>query len=145
MGKTSSYNGPKSEATEGEALWRALEKSIQDRSGLIKVIDNAPAVSLILNKEGHVVSVVAKKDGKDIRIQAKEGVILAAGGYEYSAEMRKAFLPGPSVGGFAFYETPYNEGEGIRIGIKAGAALSKVSTCAARMIWGPPYTTTECA
>lgn len=104
MGKTSSYNGPKSEATEGEALWRALEKSIQDRSGLIKVIDNAPAVSLILNKEGHVVGVVAKKDGKDIRIQAKEGVILAAGGYEYSAEMRKAFLPGPSVGGFAFPE-----------------------------------------
>ena len=99
MGKTSSYNGPKSEATEGEALWRALEKSIQDRSGLIKVIDNAPAVSLILNKEGHVVGVVAKKDGKDIRIQAKEGVILASGGYEYSAEMRKAFLPGPSVGG----------------------------------------------
>lgn len=142
MGKTSSYNGPKSEATEGEALWRALEKSIQDRSGLIKVIDNAPAVSF---KEGHVVGVVAKKDGKDIRIQAKEGVILASGGYEYSAEMRKAFLPGPSVGGFAFYETPYNEGEGIRIGIKAGAALSKVSTCAARMIWGPPYTTTECA
>ena len=72
-------------------------------------------------------------------------MILAAGDYEYSAEMRKAFLPGPSVGGFAFYETPYNEGEGIRIGIKAGAALSKVSTCAARMIWGPPYTTTECA
>lgn len=138
MGKTSSYNGPKSEATEGEALWRALEKGIQDRSSLIKVIDNAPAVSLILNKDGHVVGVVAKKDGKDIRIQAKKGVILASGGYEYSAEMRKAFLPGPSVGGFAFYGTPYNEGEGIRMGIKAGAALSKVSTCAARMIWAPP-------
>lgn len=138
MGKASSYNGPKSEATEGEALWRALEKGIQDRSSLIKVIDNAPAVSLILNKDGHVVGVVAKKDGKDIRIQAKKGVILASGGYEYSAEMRKAFLPGPSVGGFAFYGTPYNEGEGIRMGIKAGAALSKVSTCAARMIWAPP-------
>lgn len=145
MGKTSSYNGPKTEATEGEALWRALEKGIQDRSGLIKIIDNAPAVALILNEDGHVVGVVAKKGGKDIRIQAKKGVILASGGYEYSAEMRKAFLPGPSVGGFAFYGTPYNEGEGIRIGIKAGAALSKVSTCAARMIWGPPYTTTECA
>ncbi len=52
--------------------------------------------------------------------------------------MRKAFLPGSSVGGFAFYGTPYNEGEGIRMGIKAGAALSKVSTCAARMIWAPP-------
>lgn len=138
MGKTSSYNGPKSEATEGEALWRALEKGIQDRSSLIRVIDNAPAVSLILNKDGHVVGVVAKKDGKDIRIQAKKGVILASGGYEYSAEMRKAFLPGPSVGGFAFYGTPYNEGEGIRMGIKAGAALSKVSTCAGRMIWAPP-------
>lgn len=138
MGKTSSYNGPKTEATEGEALWRALEKGIQDRSGLIKIIDNAPAVALILNEDGHVVGVVAKKGGKDIRIQAKKGVILASGGYEYSAEMRKAFLPGPSVGGFAFYGTPYNEGEGIRMGIKAGAALSKVSTCAARMIWAPP-------
>ncbi len=35
MGKTSTYNGPKREATEGEALWKALENGIQDRTQLI--------------------------------------------------------------------------------------------------------------
>lgn len=138
IGKTSSYNKPKSEASEGEALWRALEKGIQDRGSLIKVMDNTPAVSLITNPQGDVIGVVAEKDGKKIRIQAKKAVILASGGYEYSAEMRKAFLSGPAVEGFAFYGTPYNEGEGIRMGLKVGAGLSKVGSCAARMIWAPP-------
>ena len=55
-----------------ESAKLGLEKGIQDRSGLIKIIDNAPAVALILNEDGHVVGVVAKKGGKDIRIQAKE-------------------------------------------------------------------------
>lgn len=138
MGKTSSYNKPKSEATEGEALWRALGKGIADRQAKIKIMDSTPAVELITAPDGEVVGVIAEKDGKPIRVQAKKGVILASGGYEYSAEMRKAFLPGPSVEGFAFYGTPYNEGDGIRMGLKAGAALSKVSSCAARMIWAPP-------
>lgn len=137
-GKTSTYNGPKSESTEGEALWKALEKGIQDRGQLIKVMDQAPATSLITNDQGDVIGVVATKDGKFIRIRANKGVILASGGYEYGKEMRKAFLPGSSVEGFAFYGTPYNEGDGIRMGLKAGAALSKASACAARMIWAPP-------
>ncbi len=105
---------------------------------MIKVIDQAPATSLITNDQGDVIGVTATKDGKTIRIRANKGVILASGGYEYGKEMRKAFLPGPSVEGFAFYGTPYNEGDGIRMGLKVGAALSKASACAARMIWAPP-------
>lgn len=137
-GNAPTYNGPKSEAVEGEALWRALEKGIQDRKDKIKIIDSAPAVSLIKDEHDAVVGVIAEKSGKKIKVHARKGVVLATGGYEYGKEMRKAFLPGPSVGGFAFYGTPYNEGDGIRMGIQAGAALSKVSSCAARMIWAPP-------
>lgn len=138
MPKVSTYNGPKSEAAEGEALWRALEKGINDRSALIKVLGDAPAVSLITADNGDVIGVVVNKSGKELRIRAKKAVILASGGYEYGKEMRKAFLPGPAVENFAFYGTPFNEGDGIRMGLKAGAALSKASSCAARMIWAPP-------
>lgn len=138
VGKTPTYNGPKSEAVEGEALWKALEKGLQDRKDRITIIDSTPAVSLITDKQGAVTGVIADQVGKKIKVHANKGVILASGGYEYGKEMRKAFLPGPSVGGFAFYGTPYNEGDGIRMGIQAGAALSKVSSCAGRLIWAPP-------
>lgn len=52
--------------------------------------------------------------------------------------MRKAFLEGPGVDGWAFYGTLYNEGDGIRMGMEAGAGLMKVGKCAARMIWPLP-------
>lgn len=138
MGSKPSYNGPKREATEGEALWKALEKAIHDRKDNVTILDQSPALSLITNEAGEVIGVEAEKNGKKFKVGAKKGVVLATGGYEYGKEMRKAFLPGPSVGGFAFYGTPFNEGDGIRMGIKAGAALSKVSSCAGRMIWAPP-------
>lgn len=67
-----------------------MEKGINDRSALIKVLGDAPAVSLITADNGDVIGVVVNKSGKELRIRAKKAVILASGGYEYGKEMRKA-------------------------------------------------------
>ena len=136
--KTTTYNRPKAEATEGEALHQALINGIKARKDLITVMDKTRAVELIVDENKRVVGVIAQKDGKLVRIAAKRGVALCCGGYEYSASMRKAFFEGLPVAGWAFYGTVYNEGDGIRMGLDVGASLTKAGACAARMIWAPP-------
>lgn len=136
--KTTTYNLPKSKATEGEALHQALIHGIQVRKDRITVMDKTRAVELITDENKRVVGIAAKNGGKTIRIAAKKGVALCCGGYEYSAPMRKAFFGGLPVAGWAFYGTIFNEGDGIRMGLDAGASLTKAGSCAARMIWAPP-------
>lgn len=136
--RKSSYKVPTEQTVGGEALWRALEKGLNDRKEHITIYGSTPAVSLITNEQGDVIGVEATKDGKPYKIEAKKGVVLASGGYEYGKELRKAFLPGPAASCFAFFGTPYNEGDGIKMGIKVGAGLSKVSSVAGMMIWAPP-------
>lgn len=48
--------------------------------------------------------------------------------------MRQAFLEGPGVDGWAFYGTTSNTGDGIAMGMAAGAGLQKVGKSAARVI-----------
>ena len=135
--KTPTYQGPKSAATEGEALHRALLNGIGARRG-IRILDNTRVQELVRDETGRVTGVRALRSGREVLIGAARGVALCCGGYEYSASMRRAFLAGRGVDGWAFYGTPYNEGDGIRMGLEVGAALTKAGSCAARMIWAPP-------
>lgn len=136
--KTTTYKRPKSEATEGEALHQALLNGIMLRKDKISILDGVRAQELIMDADKRVIGVSVEKDGKPMRVGARRGVALCCGGYEYGAAMRKAFLGGLAVAGWAFYGTIFNEGDGIRMGLNAGAALTKASSCAARMIWAPP-------
>ncbi len=132
------YNLPKEQATEGEALFRALENGVLTRKKHISVLYGARGEELIVNEKREVVGLIAEKDGRKLRIRARKAVVLCSGGFEYNEAMRKAFLPGLGKSGWAFYGTPYNEGDGIRMGLDVGAGLTKASACAARMIWAPP-------
>ena len=134
----STYNLPKEQATEGEALFRALENGVNARKTQISILYGARGESLITAPKGEVVGLIAEKDGHKVRIRARKAVVLCSGGYEYNEAMRKAFLPGLGKSGWAFYGTPYNEGDGIRMGLDVGAGLTKAGACAARMIWAPP-------
>lgn len=42
-----------------------------------------------------VTGIIIKKDGKELRIKANKGVILASGGFSRNQEMREKFLPAP--------------------------------------------------
>jgi succinate dehydrogenase/fumarate reductase flavoprotein subunit len=57
------------------------------------------------------------------RVAAPAGVVVASGGFEWSAEMKAAFLPGPLD---ATCSPPTNTGDGIRMASKAGAALGNM-------------------
>ena len=75
-----------------------------------------------------VVGVEAEHAGKAVRVRARRGVHLAAGGFEWDMEMKRHYLRGP---------TPYslgaggNEGDGVRMAQAAGADLRNMNE-----IWG---------
>ena len=79
----------------------------------------------IVDAEGVVVGVEAVRDGKPIRIQARKGVVLAAGGFEHNQEMREQYLPSPTDHKWSA-GTHDNTGDAIREGIRLGAKVHRM-------------------
>jgi succinate dehydrogenase/fumarate reductase flavoprotein subunit len=129
-----SYGLPKEETSSGEAFWRCLEEGVKKQGDKIRVIWQTPANEILKNAKGEVVGVAATQNGKRYTVRAKKAVVLCSGGYEYSKPMRQAFLEGPGVNGWAFYGTTSNTGDGIAMGMAAGAGLQKAGKSAARVI-----------
>jgi 3-oxosteroid 1-dehydrogenase len=105
--------------TLGSSLIGSLRRSMMDRS--IALWLNAPFESLIVDSR-RIIGVTAKRDGKQVRIGARRGVILAAGGFEHNQQMREQYLPKPTRTEWTV--TPEaNTGDAIRAGLEAGARL----------------------
>jgi succinate dehydrogenase/fumarate reductase flavoprotein subunit len=96
------------------------------------------AKELVLGDGGAVIGVRAERGGERMLYRARRAVIIACGGYEYNVRMRKAFLDGPGIEGWAFYGSPANTGDGIRMALRIGAALSRVGSIAGRVICAIP-------
>jgi len=128
---------PKAEKMNGEAFFTVLQEGVEKQG--VKVLYGTPAKSLVVNQAGEVIGVMAQSaDGKKIACKAARAVIITTGGYEYNLAMRRAFLEGPGVEGWAFYGTPENTGDGIEMAMKIGSALSKVGKAASRLIAAVP-------
>jgi succinate dehydrogenase/fumarate reductase flavoprotein subunit len=82
------------------------------------------------NEQGlrEITGVVLEQQGKLINIAARDGVLMASGGFERNDEMKQHFLRGPS---------PYtlgaetNTGDGIHMGMAVGADLRNMNE-----VWG---------
>src|SRR5438067_868421 len=66
----------------GAILFEALEKVVKARDR-VKVLYEHPATRLVTDTTGRVVGVEAQTGGGTRRFQARRGVILTCGGYEY--------------------------------------------------------------
>jgi succinate dehydrogenase/fumarate reductase flavoprotein subunit len=87
----------------------------------------SPGKKLITDADGNVTGVIIAKDGKDLRIKAKGGVVLCTGGFEHNQEMIESYLQQPYVhqrGGL------YNDGDGIKMAMAIGADLWHMSNSA---------------
>jgi succinate dehydrogenase/fumarate reductase flavoprotein subunit len=129
-------DAPKTEKQSGEAFHACLLTGLQSRR--IEIHYGTPAHGLIVDDEGAVIGVEAIRDGRRLAYCARRAVILTCGGYEYNVRMRKAFLEGPAAEGWAFYGSPANTGDGIRMALKVGAALSHIGSIAGRVICAIP-------
>src|SRR5688572_5165103 len=126
----------KSTKQSGEAFHACMLTGVQSRK--VPIHYGVSATELILDDSGAVVGVRAERGSQRVTYRARRAVIIACGGYEYNVRMRKAFLDGPGIEGWAFYGSPANTGDGIRIALRIGAALSRVGSIAGRVICAIP-------
>lgn len=111
--------------------WYFLQDIIKTKPG-IREIYETPGKRLIqdpITKE--VLGVVATQKGNEIYIQAKRAVVIATGGYEYNQQMIRDFI---HIQDYGSPGTPYNTGDGIKMGQAAGADLCNMGVYAAP--WG---------
>lgn len=117
--KRGRYKGRDTHITNGNALAGRLRLSLKDRN--VPLWLSTPAQELVF-ENGRVTGIVVQKDGKPYRIAAKNGVLLAAGGFDRNLAMREKYGPKPaSVEWTAGNEN--NTGDGIEMGQKLGAAV----------------------
>lgn len=100
-----------------------LLASMQDRD--IPLWLNA-SMDRVVEEDGKVVGIEITRNGKPLRIQARKGVVLAAGGFEHNQEMREQYLPKPTDHNWSA-GTQDNTGDAIREGIRLGAKMHRLN------------------
>lgn len=75
---------------KGAALVGALLHAVLEHGGSVEL--SAPAQELVVDEDGAVVGVVVAGPDGDRRIGARQGVVLACGGFEWNREMVLAYL-----------------------------------------------------
>lgn len=105
----------------GQALAGSLYLAVLDRG--IPVEFEKRARKLVKDHQ-RILGVVAEDaSGRDYRIRARRGVVIATGGFEWNEDLVKAFLRGPLTGPVS---VPENEGDGLLMAIEAGAKLGNM-------------------
>ncbi|HEY9035695.1 MAG TPA: FAD-binding protein [Pseudomonadales bacterium] len=87
---------------------------------------NTAMTQLIRDESGRVIGAEVVREGKTLRIRARKGVVLAAGGFEHNQAMREQYLPKPTNTAWsAGYQG--NTGDAIRAGMAVGAATAQMN------------------
>ena len=104
----------------GQALVGRLLRGCLDRGVELRT---SWAARELLTEPRRVVGVGFDTPQGSIEVRARRGVVLACGGFEWDAELCRAFLRGPMSHPVSI-ET--NTGDGLRMAMKAGAMLSNM-------------------
>jgi 3-oxosteroid 1-dehydrogenase len=99
-----------------------LRASMQDRDMPLWL---NTSMTRLLDDDGKIVGLEVMREGKVLRIQARQGVVLAAGGFEHNQEMREKYLPKPTDHKWSA-GTMDNTGDAILEGIRLGAKVHRM-------------------
>ncbi|HKY92680.1 MAG TPA: FAD-dependent oxidoreductase [Nevskiaceae bacterium] len=115
--------------TMGQALVASLRRAMKKHDVPLWL---ETSLESLVEADGRVTGIVAKRHGRTLRIGARHAVILASGGFESNQQMREEFLPKPTS--TAWTAAPkINFGDGIRAGRALGAKLGFMD-----LTWGTP-------
>ncbi len=105
----------------GQAMVGRLLKACLTRG--IEPMLNVETLGFI-KREGRIVGIEAKQESKALTLHARQGVIVATGGFEWDEEKRQAFLRGPMD---APASPPTASGDGLNLAMEAGAKLGNMT------------------
>lgn len=107
--------------TSGNALAARLAKSALELG--IPIWTASPALRLV-TRDGAVVGAVVSRDGREVEIRARQGVVLASGGFSHDIERLRKAYPHIARGGEHFSPVPVtNTGDGARLAEQAGGTV----------------------
>lgn len=106
-------------ATTGQALIARLRLALADAG--VEVWLDSPVEELTFDADGRATGAVVARRGTSVPVTARQGVILATGGFDHNPELRAKYLS--EVDHDWSMGAPSNTGDGIRLGSDAGAAL----------------------
>ncbi|MFO1188883.1 MAG: FAD-binding protein [Alphaproteobacteria bacterium] len=112
----------------GNELWAAFAAAVARRP--IDIRWNAAAHRLIRSETGRITGIEYRQDGELRRVQARRGVLLATGGFEFDEELKRQYLKAP----MHFYANPGNSGDGLRMAQAVGADLWHMNLAVGRGI-----------
>ena len=117
----------------GNALIGRLRLSLKDRG--VPLWLKTAAVELVQDEAtGRVLGAVLERDGERVRVEARQGVVLAAGGFSRNLEMRERYQRAPITDTWSAGNLD-NVGDGIRMGVDAGGTLELMKEA-----WWTPVT-----
>ncbi|MCX5201881.1 FAD-dependent oxidoreductase [Streptomyces sp. NBC_00237] len=115
----------------GEALIARLRLSL-DKHGADLWL-SAPLTSFVRAEDGgRVLGVRVTRDGKEVSVRAKGGVVLASGGFSHNQELREKHLPAPTSAAWT-HASEGQVGDALRLGEELGAATDLLDK-----VWGAP-------
>lgn len=107
--------------TNGNALAGRLAKSALDLK--IPMWLSSPVRELTV-ENGAVTGAIVSREGRDVRVHARQGVVLACGGFPHDVERRKKMFPHAPTGHEHFSPGPTgNTGDGLRLAESAGGHI----------------------
>lgn len=105
-------------AAIGQSLMARMRLALREHG--IPLWLSSPMTELITDVDGRVTGAVVEHDGTALRVRARRGVIVAAGGFDHDMEWRRQHLP--ELKQDWSFGNPAALGEGIRAAEKVGAA-----------------------
>ncbi|WP_061020765.1 FAD-dependent oxidoreductase [Bradyrhizobium sp. CCH5-F6] len=125
--------------TNGNALAGRLAKSALDLK--IPMWLSSPVRELTV-ENGTVTGAIVSRDGRDVRVRARQGVVLACGGFPHDVARRKKMFPHAPTGNEHYSPGPTgNTGDGLRLAEAAGGHVEDRLPNAAA--WVPVSLTTR--
>ncbi|MBW2712935.1 MAG: FAD-dependent oxidoreductase [Deltaproteobacteria bacterium] len=108
--------------TLGNALCGALRLALMERG--VPLWLESPVTKLI-NEDDRVTGVEATRGNRQIRIRARQGVIVAAGGFDKNPDLRKTHHISADCAVWSS-GSPENTGDAITMGLEIGASLGNM-------------------
>lgn len=113
----------------GSAMMIGLRKGLLDAG--VPIWYESELTDLVV-EDGRVVGVRLVRDGQSVTVRARQGVVLASGGFEKNREMREKYQRSPITTDWTT-GAPTNTGGGIKAGLAAGAEVALMDDA----WWGP--------
>ncbi|MBR0842561.1 FAD-dependent oxidoreductase [Bradyrhizobium liaoningense] len=107
--------------TNGNALAGRLAKSALDLK--IPMWLSSPVRELTV-ENGTVTGAIVVREGREVRVRARQGVVLACGGFPHDVERRRKMFPHAPTGNEHYSPGPTgNTGDGLRLAESAGGRI----------------------